>query len=107
MPKSLIFSLCLTLGLALPFAGRASARQYCSIEIINNRHDTASVLVRYDDGSTVHMLVHAFDAPHYVSLFYHGYCRSGAHVRVETLPHHIVIYDRWTHVDSTVRMVPY
>lgn len=100
-------SLCLALGLASMFARPVSAREYCSIEIANDRKETASVLVTFDDGSTVHMLVYAHERPHYVSLFYHGYCHAKAHVRVALLPHHDVIYDRWTSVDSTVRLIPY
>lgn len=100
-------SLCLALGFMAIFVGRASARQYCSIEIINTNKDTASVFVTFDDRSAVHILVHTHEAPHYVSLFYDGYCHSGAHVRVELRPSGHTVYDQWTNTDSTVRIIPF
>ncbi|HVA29122.1 MAG TPA: hypothetical protein VNF68_13150 [Candidatus Baltobacteraceae bacterium] len=98
-----IFSLCL----AFVTASQVSASPgYCEIEIINDSHENVMVQVKFDDGSLAHFVIYAREHPHYVSVFYHGYCHSNAHVTV-TGPNQHTLYSAWSHTGSTIRIIPH
>lgn len=100
--RSAILSLCFA------FAMVASASAYpghCQIEIVNDSHEGVTVHVTFDEGSATNFQMHSLDTPHYVDLYFHGYCQAHAHVRVSDSKH--VLYDGWANVHSTIRIVPY
>ncbi|KTD60267.1 hypothetical protein Lsan_2045 [Legionella santicrucis] len=83
---------------------------YCQIEVINRSYDDVYVYGIFDDGIGLPaFMVPSFDSPHYIDLFYYGYCHSGMRVTIESIrfPYNVVIYDQFTTVNSTVRIVPY
>ena len=80
---------------------------YCQIEIINGSYHGVRVYGEFDDGSPLHpFTIYAYDAPHYIDLFYYGYCHYGMQLTVESFqpPHHL-LYAAWTRTDSIVRIV--
>lgn len=109
--KLAFITVCAALCVPSTFTSLASARAgYCQIEIINSMQNDMSVHVRFDDGHPLQPFkIYAHDAPHYISLHYNGYCHSGAHITMEAIhfPHNHVVYDAWTHADSTVHAVPH
>lgn len=85
-----------------------AAPGHCQVEIVNRSSHVVMVHGTFDDGSPLHPFrVYAGDAPHYIELHYHGYCHSGLHLKIESIqsPHHVQMYDAWTHVNSTVQLV--
>lgn len=108
--RASLAALCLALCLVLAFAGRAPARPAnCAIELINDSHARAAVVVTYDNGETTHFTMYPRDLAQYVSLFLGGHCHSGAHVRIElhVATHREVVYDAWTHTNATIRIAPH
>ncbi|AWN73692.1 hypothetical protein LEAN103870_13520 [Legionella anisa] len=79
---------------------------YCEIEIINNSIDNVRVYGSFDDGAPLDpFTIFYYDAPHYISLYYYGYCHSGMNLLIQG-PYG-TIYSGWTNVNSTVRIVNY
>lgn len=81
----------------------------CEIEIINDSYTDVNVFGTFDDGAPLSpFTVYRFDAPHYISLYYYGYCHNGMVVGIENarFPYDL-IYKAWTNTYSTVRVVPY
>lgn len=99
------------LGFTLTQMKPASAvAGHCEIAIVNTMHDDVIVHGTFDDGHPLAVFrIHSGDAPHYVSLYYSGYCHSGMHLTVEDIhpSHHRIIYNAWTRTGSTVRTVPH
>ena len=83
---------------------------YCEIELINSTYNDVNVYGTFDDGAPLMPFrMYSFESPHYISLFYYGYCHSGMRITIESIqfPYNVVIYDAWTYANSTVRVVPY
>lgn len=115
--KSMLFVLCFSL-FANAFAAnlhtnpnaqnapKAAAGEkspgYCEIEIVNNSWSDVRVTGTFDDGAYVDFMVYAFEAPHYINLYYYGYCHSGMYLTLSTWSS--IIYDRWTPTSSTIRI---
>ncbi|KTD32048.1 hypothetical protein E3983_03665 [Legionella israelensis] len=78
---------------------------YCEIEIINDSYDNVSVHGTFDDGTYVDFTVYRYEAPHYISLYYYGYCHPDMYLDIYTP--YAKIYSGYTRVNSTVRIVPY
>lgn len=80
---------------------------YCEIEIINSSYDNVTVYGRFDDGSRLSPFdIYSYEIPHYISLYYYGYCHSNMYLDIVTFNgYHI--YSGYTAVNSTVRVVPY
>jgi hypothetical protein len=77
---------------------------YCEIEIINNSYDDVRVYGSFDDSSPLDpFTIPYYDAPHYISLHYYGYCHSGMNLLIQS--RWGTIYSGWTNVNSTVRIV--
>jgi hypothetical protein len=123
--KSLIFGLCVALCSSVCSANqhrhpqtnmnaneKASATNlsypgYCEIEVINNSFEDVRVYGVFDDGaSLLPFNVYSFESPHYISLYYYGYCHSGMDIFIDTLSgYHL--YAGYTERRSTIRIVPY
>ncbi|KTD53049.1 hypothetical protein Lqui_0004 [Legionella quinlivanii] len=80
---------------------------YCEIEVINSSFDNVTVYGTFDDGTTLTPFdVYTFESPHYIDLFYYGYCHKTMYLDIVTFSgYHI--YSGYTRVNSTVRIVPY
>jgi hypothetical protein len=79
---------------------------YCEIEVINSSYHDLVVSGQFDDWSYLDTFrIYAGDAPHYIDLFYHGYCHSGMNLNVQTLDGYYV-YSQYTRTGETVRLVP-
>ena len=80
---------------------------YCEIEVINNSYDNVRVYGVFDDGAGLAPFnVYSFESPHYISLYYYGYCHAGMNLYVDTWSgYHI--YAGYTPTGSTIRIVPY
>lgn len=123
--KSLIFGLCVALCSSVFAANqhlhpqvnlnadeKLSAKNisypgYCEIEIINNSFEDIRVYGVFDDGaSLLPFNVYSFEAPHYISLYYYGYCHAGMDIYIDSWNgYHI--YSGYTERRSTIRIVPY
>lgn len=80
---------------------------YCEIEIINNSFEDVRVYGVFDDGVALQPFnVYSFESPHYISLFYYGYCHAGMDIYIDTFSgYHL--YAGYTERRSTIRIVPY
>jgi hypothetical protein len=78
---------------------------YCQIEIINNSYSDINVYGRFDDGSTINFNIYRFEYPHYISLDYGYYCHEGMDLIISS--RYSTLYNSYTYVNSTVRIVPY
>ena len=120
--KSLVFGFCFSLCASV-FAGnqhahpeannnQAPAKEVnlpgnCEIEIINNSYQDVRVNGRFDDGvPMIPFNVYSFESPHYISLYYYGYCHSGMDLYIDTFSGYN-IYAGWTKVRTTLRIVPF
>lgn len=57
----------------------------CEIEIINNSFSDVRVFGIFDDGMPLEPFnVYSFEQPHYISLFYNGYCHRGMELDIDT-----------------------
>ena len=94
----------------LAAAGIAPAAPgYCQVEIVNRSHHDVLVDGAFDDGSRLPgFRMYSNETAHYIDLHYHGYCHSALRLEITSLqvPHR-VIYEAWTHVNTTVHIVPY
>lgn len=75
---------------------------YCQIEIVNHSNYVIRVFGVFDDGEelrTFRMYPHEY--PHYISLFYYGYCHYGMNLDIETLSGYR-IYSGYTRRYDTV-----
>ncbi len=80
---------------------------YCEIEVINNSFTDVRVYGVFDDGENlVPFSVYSFEAPHYISLYYYGYCHAGMNLYIDSWSgYHI--YAGYVPTGSTIRIVPY
>ncbi|MGQ3890538.1 hypothetical protein [Legionella sp. CNM-4043-24] len=85
----------------------AMAPGYCEIELINDSRDHVTVYGQFDDGSTMSPFnMYTWEAPHYISLYFYGYCHRDMYLDIVTFSgYHI--YSGYTRPGSTVRIVPY
>lgn len=80
---------------------------YCEIEIINDSYSNVTVYGTFDDGvSLVPFNVYSFESPHYISLWYYGYCHAGMDIRIRTFLGYTV-YAGYTPTHTTIHLVPY
>ena len=79
---------------------------YCEIEIINNSYDDVRVYGVFDDGIALEPFnVYSYESPHYISLYYYGYCHNGMDLYVDTF-YGAHIYAGYVSRYSTIRIVP-
>ncbi len=80
---------------------------YCEIEVINDSFSNVRVYGIFDDGVMLRPFnIYTFEYPHYISLFYYGYCHAGMDLYVETLSGYRV-YSGYTPTNSTLHIVSY
>ncbi len=86
---------------------KASYAGYCEIEIINQSYDDVRVSGVFDDGLPMTPFTHyKYEAPHYISLFYYGYCHYGMDVYIDSY-YGYNLYSGYTTRESSIRIVPY
>ncbi|MDP3561410.1 MAG: hypothetical protein Q8R83_04445 [Legionellaceae bacterium] len=80
---------------------------YCEIEVINDSYTNVRVYGIFDDGVMLRPFnIYTYEYPHYISLFYYGYCHSGMDLYVDTLSgYHL--YAGYTSTNSTIHIIPY
>lgn len=78
----------------------------CRIKIVNNSRSTVRVRGVYADGSVIGFNIYRDDAPHFISLAYHGYCHNGMSITIRS-PYSEILYSDWTDVGSVIRILPY
>ncbi len=80
---------------------------YCEIEVINTSYDDVRVYGVFDDGLPLSPFnIYSFEAPHYISLYYYGYCHAGMNLYVDAWSGYHV-YAGYTPRGSSIRIVPY
>lgn len=80
---------------------------FCEIEIINNSYDNVTVSGVFDDGVAMQPFnVYSFEAAHYISLYYYGYCHSGMNLYINTWNGY-TLWSGYTPVQTSIRIVPY
>lgn len=79
----------------------------CEIEIVNRSYADVSVFGIFDDGVRLDPFnIYSFELPHYISLYYNGYCHAGMELDIDTFGgEHI--YSGYVRGGSTVRIVSY
>lgn len=79
---------------------------YCEIEIINHSYDDVRVYGVFDDGIALQPFnVYSYESPHYISLYYYGYCHDGMDLYIDTL-YGSHVYAGYVRRYSTIRIVP-
>lgn len=95
-----------TVNTAAPMV-KANYAGYCEIEIINQSYDDVRVNGTFDDGMPLDpFTIYSFEAPHYINLFYYGYCHYGMNIFIDSY-YGYNLYSGYTTRESTVRIVPY
>ncbi len=79
---------------------------YCEIEVINHSFSDVRVYGVFDDGIALQpFTVYSFESPHYISLYYYGYCHNGMDLYVDTV-YGQSVFAGYVSRYSTVRIVP-
>jgi len=123
--KSLLFLGCLSLSTALfaaenhhvypvadgtdtqPTANGVKWPGYCEIEVINDSYTNVRVYGMFDDGTMLPPFnIYTYEYPHYISLFYYGYCHAGMEIYIDTLGGYRV-YAGYTPTNSSLHLIPY
>ena len=122
--RSLVFGLCVSLCSSVfaanqhlhpqanntdkaPQDKKVSYPGFCEIEIINRSFEHVSVYGVFDDGASLEPFnVYSFESPHYISLYYYGYCHSGMNLFINTFDGDY-LYSGYTPTGTTIRIVPY
>lgn len=80
----------------------------CEIEIINSSFDDVRVRGVFDDGYPLWpFVIYSYESPHYISLYYDGYCHYGMDLFIDTYYDGYPIYSGYTYRKSTVFISPY
>lgn len=80
---------------------------YCEIEIINNSCYNVRVYGVFDDGEVLRSFkVYAHEYPHYISLYYYGYCHYGMDIYIDTTRGYR-IYSGYTRLGETIYISSY
>jgi hypothetical protein len=79
---------------------------YCEIEIINQSNNDVNVYGVYDDGiALAPFSIYSYEFPHYISLYYYGYCHAGMNLYIDTF-YGSSVYAGYVSRYSTIRIVP-
>lgn len=80
---------------------------YCQIEVINDSYSDVRVYGMFDDQSSMEPFnIRSYDSPHYINLYYYGSCHPGMNVNITTM-YGYPLYNSFTSVHKTVRVIPY
>jgi hypothetical protein len=83
---------------------------FCEIEIINQSGSDIRVSGYFDDGLPLNAFtVYSYERPHYIDLFYYGYCHAGMNLNVDiwSWPLWYREYSSYTPVGTTITAIPY
>lgn len=76
----------------------------CEIEINNYSSNDVQVYGLYDDGTALApFYMYRYGVPHYIDLYYYGYCHTGMNLYIDTLSGY-PIYASYTTVGSRVEI---
>ena len=79
---------------------------FCEIEILNRSYDDIRVFGVFDDGTSMEPFsVYRYEGPHFIDLFYYGYCHAGMNLYINTF-NGFPVYSGYIPVHSTVDLVP-
>lgn len=79
---------------------------YCEIEIMNHSYRDVRVSGVFDDGIGLEpFTVYSFESPHYISLFYYGYCHDGMDLYINDFYGNSV-FSGYVRRYSSIRVVP-
>jgi hypothetical protein len=85
---------------------KAKYAGYCEIEIINQSYDDVRVNGVFDDGKPLDSFsIYSYEAPHYISLYYYGYCHYGMNLYIDSY-YGYNLYSAFTTRETTVRIYP-
>jgi len=88
-------------------AVQAKYAGFCEIEIVNQSSDDVRVSGTFDDGAPLYpFTVYSYEAPHYISLFYYGYCHYGMDLYIDSY-YGYTLYSAYTRRESTIRIADY
>lgn len=78
---------------------------YCEIEIVNRSFDNVRVYGVFDDGLSMDPFnVYSFELPHYIPLFYYGYCHDGMDLYIDSFSGY-PIFSGYVPRATTIRIV--
>lgn len=84
-----------------------TAPNYCEIEINNYSFHDVQVFGVFDTGvALTPFIIHSFESPHYISLFYFGYCHAGMNIHINTYAGDVV-YSAYTIPHTIIRITPF
>ena len=78
----------------------------CEVELINQSYMDVRVFGVFEDGADLDPFnIYSFSAPHYISLYYNGYCHAGIDLDIDTFTgYHVFGY--YVRRGTTVLIVP-
>ena len=82
----------------------------CEIEVSNRSYDNVTVFGRFDDGTAMKpfpIYSKGYDSPHYISLYYYGYCHAWMDLFIDTFSKYNVFTGYQVPVQSIIQVVPY
>jgi hypothetical protein len=86
---------------------KAKYAGFCEIEIINQSYDDVRVNGVFDDGMSLEpFTIYSYESPHYISLYFYGYCHYGMNLYIDSF-YGYNLYSGYTTRESTIRIVPY
>ena len=80
---------------------------FCGIEISNTSNYTVHVSGVFDDNTRLDDFnVYPYEVPHFIDLYYYGYCHASMYIRIQSnvYPYYI-LYDGQAPVGTTLRVV--
>lgn len=77
---------------------------FCEIEIMNYSNSDVRVWGVFDDNTTIDFFIYRYEAPHYINLYYNGYCHHSMYITIQAP--FSTIYSNYTSVYSTLMIYP-
>lgn len=79
---------------------------YCEIEILNHSYRDVRVNGVFDDGiALAPFTIYSFESPHYISLFYYGYCHDGMDLYIDDF-YGNPVFSGYVRRYTSIRVVP-
>lgn len=78
----------------------------CDIKIINQSHYDVIISGGIDNMTLQPFVIYSYELPHYISLYYYGYCYQGMFIHIDTA-RGMPVYDRYTPVGTTLYIRSY
>lgn len=82
------------------------ANVFCGIEIMNNSQYSVHVSGVFDDNARLGDFdVFPYEAPHFIDLFYYGYCHASMYINIQSNVYpYSILYQGQTSAGSTLRI---